>query len=130
MPFCDHRIVEYAWNIPFEMKHYRGKEKGLLREALRGILPEEVLWRKKSPFPKTYDPGYERIVKGMLTEILHDSTSPLLWLVDVPRLERELAAEGGAYMPWFGQLMSRPQLYAYLIQTDIWLRETGVQICV
>lgn len=58
VPFCDHRIVEYVWNIPWEIKFYNNREKGLLRKAMTGILPEDILWRKKSPYPKTHNPGY------------------------------------------------------------------------
>ena len=56
VPFCDYRIAEYLYGVPWEYKDYGGKEKGLLRYAMDGLLPEEVLWRKKSPYPKTYDP--------------------------------------------------------------------------
>lgn len=49
VPFCDHRIVEYMWNVPWEMKFADEREKGLLRRALAGVLPDDVLYRKKSP---------------------------------------------------------------------------------
>ncbi|MCK9907016.1 asparagine synthase C-terminal domain-containing protein, partial [Frankia sp. Cpl3] len=58
VPFCDHRLVEYVWNIPWEMKTYQNREKGILRKALEGILPDDVLYRKKSPYPKTHNPAY------------------------------------------------------------------------
>ncbi|MBX6395299.1 MAG: asparagine synthase (glutamine-hydrolyzing), partial [Alicyclobacillaceae bacterium] len=56
VPFCDHRLVEYMWNVPWSMKMTGGREKGLLRQAMRGLLPDDVLERKKSPFPKTHHP--------------------------------------------------------------------------
>jgi asparagine synthase (glutamine-hydrolysing) len=49
VPFADHRLVQYAYNIPRDLLFYDGREKGLLRKSLTGILPDEVLWRKKSP---------------------------------------------------------------------------------
>lgn len=52
VPFADHRLVEYVWNIPWEMKMYGNREKGILRKALEGILPEEVLYRKKARIRK------------------------------------------------------------------------------
>ncbi len=58
------------------------REKGLLRRALDGILPNDVLYRKKSPYPKTHNPAYEAIVKNRLMEIIHDPTSSLLPLID------------------------------------------------
>ncbi len=62
VPFADHRIIEYLWNIPWEMKAKDEVVKNLLRESGRGLLPEEVLFRRKSPYPKTYVPHYEQIV--------------------------------------------------------------------
>ena len=40
VPFADHRLMEYLYNIPWEMKFYDGMEKGLLRKALEGVLPD------------------------------------------------------------------------------------------
>jgi asparagine synthase (glutamine-hydrolysing) len=128
VPYCDHRMVEYAWNIPWSIKALDGREKGLLRTALKGTLPEDVLWRKKSPYPKTHHPAYEKAVKEWLMEIIHDSSSPLLSLIDVGAV-RSLAQGSSDYgKPWFGQLMATPQMFAYLIQVDTWLREYKVSI--
>jgi len=129
VPFCDHRIVEYVWNIPWEMKTCDNIEKGLLRRALQGILPEEVLYRRKSPYPKTHNPGYLAAVRESLLERISDPASPLLDLIDIKHVREMAAAEADAFdRPWFGQLMTGPQLFAYLIQTDIWLREYKVRI--
>jgi asparagine synthase (glutamine-hydrolysing) len=78
VPFCDHRLVEYVWNVPWEMKNYRGREKGLLRQALTGLLPGDVLWRKKSPYPKTHNPAFLELVRGLTLELLDRGESPLL----------------------------------------------------
>lgn len=129
VPFCDHRLVEYVWNIPWEMKKLHGREKGILRKALEGILPEDVLYRKKSPYPKTHNPNYEKAVKQQLKEILHDPSSPLLPLVHVSKLRQMVESEKTTgEFPWFGQLMTRPQMYAFLIQVDYWLRKYKVSI--
>src|SRR5690606_38215288 len=90
VPFCDHRLVEYVWNIPWEIKSYKGREKGILRHALRGILPDDVLYRKKSPYPKTHDPSYHETVRQMALEILNDPNSPVLPFIQVERI-RDLA---------------------------------------
>jgi hypothetical protein len=58
VPFCDYRLVQYVWNIPWEMKTTGNIEKGILREALRGILPDDVRTRKKSPYPISQNPTY------------------------------------------------------------------------
>lgn len=129
VPFCDHRIVEYVWNIPWEMKYYGGLEKGIMRKALEGIIPHEVLYRRKSPYPKTHNPEYTKIVSKLLLQILDDTSSPLLQLVNVPVL-REIAKSSNDIFtkPWYGQLMTGPQLMAYMIQVDIWLRKYKIEI--
>jgi len=129
VPYCDHRLVEYVWNVPWVMKNYQNREKGLLRKALEGILPDDVLWRKKSPYPKTYHPAYLATVRERLLAILDDPSSPLTPLLAVDHI-RSLTGSGKdpADIPWFGQLMKGPQLFAYLIQVDAWLREYKIRI--
>lgn len=129
VPYCDHRLVEYVWNVPWKMKNYQNREKGLLRQALKGVLPEDVLWRKKSPYPKTHHPAYLEAVRSRLLRILGDPSSPLLPLINqgaVKELTRSVKPDTN--FPWFGQLMNAPQLFAYLIQLDFWLREYKVCI--
>jgi len=129
VPYCDHRLVQYVWNIPWDIKTAGGREKGILRMALEGVLPHDVLYRKKSPYPKTHNPNYLEAVRAKLLERLDDRTCPLHLLVDVPRV-RELAAQANpkSHLPWFGQLMSAPQLFAYLLQVDFWMRRYKVNI--
>ncbi|GLX69565.1 asparagine synthase (glutamine-hydrolyzing) [Paenibacillus glycanilyticus] len=129
VPFCDHRLVQYVWNIPWEIKTAGDREKGILRRALRGVLPDDVLTRKKSPYPKTHNPNYLAAVKGLMLDILNDPSSPVLPLINVNKI-RELAESDSAKsnIPWFGQLMSGPQLFAYLYQVNTWLKEYGVSI--
>lgn len=127
MPFCDHKVVEYLWNVPWEFKSHNDREKGLLREALHGLLPEDVLWRKKSPFPKTHNPAYEELVKARMIEILNDS-SPVSDIVNKEYLLNLTQMPSDYGKPWFGQLMATPQLYAYVIQLDFWLRHYKVRI--
>ena len=123
VPYCDHRLVEYVWNVPWAMKTCGGHIKGLLRRALAGVLPDDVLARPKRPYPKTHHPAYTQGVRRRLREILDDPGSPLLQLVDRPAVEALWqAAEGALDVPWFGQLMTGPQLLAYLVQLDAWLR--------
>jgi asparagine synthase (glutamine-hydrolysing) len=129
VPYCDHRLVEYVWNIPWEIKIAGNREKGILRKSLEGILPQDVLYRKKSPYPKTHNPNYLTAVRTRLLERLDDASCPLLPLINTVRI-RELAlkADANSHLPWFGQLMSGPQLFAYLLQMDYWLRHYKVQL--
>ena len=82
VPFCDHRIAEYLYTVPWKYKDYRGVEKGLLRQAMDGYLPDSVLWRKKSPYPKTYDPRYRQLVADRLRRLLQRKDAPIFQLVE------------------------------------------------
>lgn len=128
VPFCDHRLVEYVWNIPWEMKNKDNVSKSILREAARTILPEDVLMRKKSPYPKTFNPVYEKGVRNLLNEVLNDPSSPILTFIDKNSVE-EICAPGSDYgKPFFGQLMAIPQYMGYLIQVNYWLEEYNPRI--
>jgi len=129
VPYCDHRLVEYVWNVPWEMKNYQNREKGLLRHALQGMLPEDVLWRKKSPYPKTHNPSFLAAVQKEFLAILDDRNSPLSPLIDAGKLRAFASSDAvKSPFPWFGQLMGGPQVLAFLIQVDAWLRYHKVQI--
>ncbi|QNK86224.1 asparagine synthase (glutamine-hydrolyzing) [Sporosarcina sp. resist] len=129
VPFADHRIVEYAWNIPWEMKMLNGQEKGILRKALEGVLPNEILYRKKSPYPKTHHQTYMKLVKTKLNNILDNKTSPLLELVSKQRVKDIIDSDGSSFkVPWFGQLMTGPQLIAHLSQINMWLVNYNINI--
>jgi asparagine synthase (glutamine-hydrolysing) len=129
VPFADHRLVEYAWNIPWEFKNYGNREKGLLRKALEGILPDEVLYRKKSPYPKTHNPRYTEAVTKWLQEILQDKNTVLYEFLNKEELQKLVESKGSSYKePWFGQLMSGPQLLAHLAQIHIWFKDYNIQI--
>ena len=125
VPFCDYRIAEYLYGVPWEFKEYRGQEKGLLRYAMEGILPEPVLYRKKSPYPKTYDPEYEKIIAQKL-DTLMQTDAPVFALVN-RRGVQELLDKDSPW-PWYGQLMRRPQIMAYLLQVEYWLEHYCVDL--
>ena len=122
-PFADVRLCEYLYNVPHEFKAHGGVVKGLLRDAFADLLPRELLTRKKSPFPKTYNPAYTQILCERLRELLRDSSSPLLPLLDSKRLSEFIDTPQLADIPWYGQLMNAPQMLAYLLQVDYWLRK-------
>ncbi len=129
VPFADHRLVEYVWNVPWEMKMLNGREKGLLRKALEGVLPQEILYRKKSPYPKTHHPAYMKIVKNKLQTIIDHKTSPILELISREKVKDILESDGSSFKtPWFGQLMTGPQLIAHLAQINMWLEQYKINI--
>lgn len=122
VPFCDYRLAEYVWNIPWEIKALHGREKGLLRYIMKDELPKEIVDRKKSPYPKTWNPTYLKKVKGMLTDIMQNSESPITNLLNKEDIMNILNTDGKSFTrPWFGQLMTGPQLMAYLCQVNMWL---------
>ncbi len=129
VPFADHRIIEYLWNVPWEMKARGGVVKNLLRQAGKGRLPEEILFRRKSPYPKTYDKNYESLLAGKVQEILEDSHAPVLRFLDMKKTRRFLSSPSDYGKPWYGQLMAAPQMMAYILQIDYWLREYKADIC-
>ncbi|KVE28217.1 asparagine synthetase B [Burkholderia singularis] len=130
VPFCDHRIVEYLWNVPWTMKNAGDREKGLLRHAMQGILPDDVIWRPKSPFPTTHNPKYLHDVRALLTERLRDAASPLRPLLDAAELDRVLAApdDEARDRHWFGMYAKDAQFLAYLYQIDLWMSEYRVSL--
>ena len=128
VPFADYRLISYLYNVPWEFKYHNSEVKGLLKDVAAQILPEEVLYRKKCPYPKTYHPGYEKLLKDNLMHILEKKDEPLGTFVDKEYLKKLMNAPSDYGKPWFGQLMALPQMYAYLIEINYWLKEYKVQV--
>lgn len=126
VPFCDHRIAEYMYTVPWEYLNYSGREKGLLRYAMSGILPEEILWRKKSPYPKTYDPQYEKLVTDKMHALMRDNNAPIFQIANKSAIEQIL--QGESSWPWYGQLMKRPQTIAYFLMINMWLERYKIKV--
>ena len=128
VPYADHRIVQYVFNTPWEYKCHDGVVKGLLRDAAKEWLPEEILMRKKSPYPKTHNPAYELIVKQRLAAVMSDNDEPIHKLVSKAAAAELLSEKSDYGKPWFGQLMAGPQLMAYLLQINYWLKKYDIRI--
>lgn len=128
VPFCDYNLAEYVWNIPWEFKCRNDVSKSLLRDAMRGILPDDVLMRKKSPYPKTHNPLYEMLVKKRMQSVLENPSSPILELVDSGKIKALCEGSSDYGKPFFGQLMAGPQFIAYLLQVNYWLKDYNVDI--
>jgi asparagine synthase (glutamine-hydrolysing) len=128
VPFADHRIMEYVYNVPWHMKYQNGVEKTLLRDACADLLPPELLHRKKSPYPKTYHPDYEKLLIRSFRDILADPNAPIRPLLDRKKVETFLDAPTEYGKPWFGQLMAGPQLMAYFIQMNYWMKKYHLSV--
>ena len=124
VPFCDYRIAEYMYSVPWEYKDYNNTEKGLLRKAMEGLLPEKILWRKKSPYPKTHNPQYLEVVRKELNKVIEDKNAPIHEFIIKEKLVELLNTDNRT--PWYGQLMTTPQTIAYLLQFNYWLKKYNV----
>ena len=127
VPFADHRIVEYVYNVPWSMKYQDGMEKKLLRDACKDLLPPELLYRKKSPYPKTYSPAYETLLVKRFQQILNNPQAPVQRFLDREKAARFLAQPKDYGRPWFGQLMAGPQMIAYFLQINDWMERYGIE---
>lgn len=123
VPFADHRIIEYVFNVPWGMKYRDGVEKSLLRDACSDLLPEAILHRKKSPYPKTYNPNYEKLLSEKLIQIIRNPNAPVMAFLNKEKVRSFLKQPTEYGKPWFGQLMAGPQLMAYMIQVNYWLEK-------
>ena len=128
-PFANVKLLEYVYNIPWDLKFLDQEEKGILRKAFEKELPASVAHRKKNPFPKTHNPLYAELISRKLQERYDDPNSPLHVLLDDAKLKELINSRGESYqLPWYGQLMSGPQLLAYLYQIDQWILTYDIQI--
>lgn len=128
VPFSNTKLVEYLWNIPFTYKYKNKKEKYLLKEAFKDILPIEIINRKKNPYPKTHNPLYLNLVKNLLRERLKNKNSYLYKIFNINEINKLLENDNDDLLPWFGQLMTKPQLIAYLYQFDLWIEKYNIEI--
>ena len=128
VPFADHHVVEYIYNVPGDLKCPNGIVKWLLKDAARTILPASVIDRKKCPYPKTYHPEYEHLLRKKLSSIMQDASQPLHQLVQDSYVNQVLSTPSDYGKPWFGQLMAQPQLFAYLIEINYWLQKYDITL--
>ncbi|RYZ02149.1 MAG: asparagine synthase (glutamine-hydrolyzing) [Myxococcales bacterium] len=122
VPFCDHRLVEYVFNTPWSMKTFDGREKSLLRAAAGDLLPRSVLERRKSPYPATQDPEYERVLRARVTQVLDDRSSPVLALLDESRVRGLLQLTQGPANQ-FARIG-----FEHLLTLNAWLQEYKVRL--
>ncbi|NKQ12636.1 asparagine synthase (glutamine-hydrolyzing) [Pseudomonas sp. SST3] len=121
VPFCDHRLVEYAFNIPWEMKAFDGREKSILRAATRDLLPESIADRVKSPYPSTQDPAYEQALRASLTKIVASPDAPVRVLLDTARVRQTLDKPIGEISPMYDRMGMELAvgLNTWLVEQDV-----------
>ena len=128
VPFCDYRIVSYAYNMPWDLKALNGREKGIVRESFSDLLPETITWRKKSPYPKTHNPLYLKLTSEGALRVLEDKTSPLNEFLNKDGILEIINNPDNISSPWYGQLMRAPQILAYIAEIDYWFKKYNVEI--
>lgn len=127
VPFCDYRLVEYAYNMPWDIKALDGREKGILRKAFENDLPYDIVWRKKSPYPKTHNPVYFKCVCDLVRFALDDKDCVLHDMINRNEIENLISNSDSLTEPWYGQLMGVPQIFAYIYQLYIWIKKYNVE---
>ncbi len=127
VPFCDYRLVEYAYNLPWALKALEGREKGILRKAFENELPQEIVWRKKSPYPKTHNPVYFKRVCELAEQALRDRGCPLYDMLNIENVRKLMENPDALTEPWYGQLMRAPQVIAYIYQIYVWIQDYKVE---
>ncbi len=129
VPFANKDLISYLYNVPWAYLYHNNIEKGLLRDAFKDFLPEDIYKRKKNPYPKTHSPVYRDLICELLKESLNDPTNILLRLFNYDKLIDLINTGGTSFKyPWFGQLMTGPQLLAYLYQIYLWGRIYQVEL--
>lgn len=122
-PYCDHRLMQYLFNVPWAMKSTGGQRKSLLRSAVADLLPASVLARRPSPFPVTHDPGYADYLCAELAALLDDSTAPVLPLVDVAAVRAAAHTPGSLASGWRARTDAE-----MVLQTNSWLSRHRIQL--
>lgn len=130
VPFCDYRLVEYAYNLPWSIKALDGREKGILRKTFENDLPYEIAWRKKSPYPKTHNPEYFKRVCELADVVFEDKSTPLYQWINKSALDRLIENPDSLSEPWYGQLMRVPQIVAYIYQIYVWIKNYKVEFVI
>ncbi|WP_433222034.1 asparagine synthase (glutamine-hydrolyzing) [Microtetraspora malaysiensis] len=125
VPFCDHRLVEYVFNTPWAMKTFDGREKSLLRAATGDVLPRSVVERRKSPYPSTQDPAYERALQVESARLLSRDDLAIAPLLDLAKARNVLDHEVGTT-----SLQENRTAMEQLVQFNAWMEEYGVRVTI
>ena len=122
VPFLDHRLVEYTYNIPADMRPSRNMEKGILREATADLLPPQVAWRRKNGYPASVTAGYRDALWQRLRDVLATPSSPILRLVNPRTVNAMLDLHAGRLRSW-----TPLQHTAYLLELNAFLRRVRMR---
>ena len=129
VPFASTKILQYLYNMPEEFIFAGNEEKGILRRAFEDYLPYSITHRKKNPYPKTHNPIYTDLIQQKLKDSLSDETNILYSFFDREKLYEFIESKGASFSaPWYGQLMTGPQLMAYFYQIYLWGKIYNIEL--
>lgn len=117
VPFADTKLVEYLWNLPFEYKYNKNTEKYLLREAFKSVIPDEVLYRKKNPYPKTHHPKFKEEVSKLLRKRLENKDSKMYKIFNIDEINKLLDEDDkNDILPWYRPAYDKTTTYSIFIR--------------
>ena len=118
MPFCDHRIVEYAYNSRGRSRRWTGGKRASCAARSRTSCRRRSSGAKKAPTPRPSTRPTPACARTMCAAIFADSGSAASQLFDHRAVEALMEQPESLAEPWYGQLMRTPQIFAYIIQID------------
>ncbi len=123
VPFCDYRLVEYLWNVPFDIKSIDNIEKGILRRALQSVLPDDVRNRRKSAYPTSQDPHYLQSIRNLTLDMCSNKNNPIFSLINHSAL-LAIANKTNKEIDDFGARSAME----YMLQTNEWLKNYHIHV--
>lgn len=124
LPFGDHRLVEYVWNIPWGMKMADDIEKGIVRRAFAPLLPAEIVQRKKSAYPSAQHPQYDEATRAWALRVVNNPNAAIQPLLNSQVVRTLLENEGSGRSG-----MAQVSLFERLILINEWLEKYHVTLC-
>jgi asparagine synthase (glutamine-hydrolysing) len=113
VPFLDHKVVEFAWQLPASLKLRDGVGKVILKKTVDSMLPPEIIYRKKMGFPVPLQSWFRDDLAGFARETLLNPGGVI---------EHLNAAEIGRQLELHQHQDRSQQIYALLV-LDQWCRQ-------
>jgi asparagine synthase (glutamine-hydrolysing) len=115
VPFLDHHLVEFAAGLPTRLKLRGFRTKWILREAVRTLLPQEILTRKKMGFPVPFAMWMKDRWQGVARDVLLDRRTRERGLTNPAAVERLLTAHAAGTQEGGDAIWS-------LLNLELWYR--------
>jgi asparagine synthase (glutamine-hydrolysing) len=115
VPFLDHVLVEFAATLPDRWKISGFTTKRILREAMKGVLPDPILRRPKMGFPVPFAAWMRGPWQRAARDVLLDSRSRQRGVIDAAAVERLLDAHAA------GAVAGGDAIWA-LLNLELWYR--------